>query len=248
MAHDHHGAFMKHQLLALTVAMAVGCGTNPEPSAPNPPLLDLTPGAHDFLDASVGTLSARMTFTVRNTGGTPTGLLGITWTGPDANQFMIRGNVCASPGNLRAGQSCTFDAYFVPSGSPGTRNATLNVGASATASTAVAAVTGTILPVSATVGMSPATHDFGYGGVYYFIVTNTGGAASGTLITHFSGPNAEDFSILANSCPTSLDAGASCVITVQFGGSDVASRVSAWLNVTHPGGAATPAHLTGTGV
>jgi hypothetical protein len=236
---------MKRPLLVLAMAAAAGCTS--DPNAPSDVALSVSPASQDFVDVAVGASSDHVTFAVRNTGRAASGHVSVTLGGPDAGQFAIIADHCAGAGSLAAGAHCDVTAAFSPSGSPGARNASLNVQGAAGGS-AAATLSGTVLPVAATVSAAPATHNFGYGGSFDFTITNSGAGATGPLSFHITGAFSDDFAVTVNSCTTSLGPGASCIVTVVFYGADIGGNESAWLNVIDPDGAAVPTHLTGTGI
>jgi hypothetical protein len=104
---------------------------------------------------------------------------------------------------------------------------------------------------SATIAVSPASHDFGavpFGTTspqFTLTVSNTSGVVAGTLSATLSGTNQSDFAISANDCPPSLGPDASCSVSVTTTPHAVSAE-SASLDVTSTG-AVQSAQLTVTG-
>jgi sugar lactone lactonase YvrE len=79
-----------------------------------------------------------------------------------------------------------------------------------------------------------------------FTVTNNTSAAVGGIAISFTGANPGDFQPASNTCGSSLAAGATCTINVDFAPTATGSR-SATLSVTDAAGDSTTASVTGTG-
>lgn len=79
-----------------------------------------------------------------------------------------------------------------------------------------------------------------------FTLTNNTSAAVSGLAFSFTGMNPTDFQAAGNTCGTSLSAGASCVINVDFAPSAAGTR-SASLSVTDSAGDSASATVSGTG-
>jgi hypothetical protein len=100
--------------------------------APGPAQLSIVPAGHDFgLVDVLFTPHHNKTFTVTNAGGSTSGLLLTSVSGPNADKFPISNDTCNGTA-LGAGTSCTLVITFTPSGAgdTGARSATLYVTAS----------------------------------------------------------------------------------------------------------------------
>ena len=106
---------------------------------------------------------------------------------------------------------------------------------------------------TATLGASPAS--FGFGSVdvgsssasQAFLISNSGGASSGTLSTSLTGSAPSQFVISSNSCTgSSLGSGGNCSISVQFRPTSTGSK-SATLRISATPGGTVDIPLTGTG-
>lgn len=90
--------------------------------------LVMTPVEGDFGTVFLPGGSHRITFTVRNLGGTASGILSTSLSGPDTAQFGVTADSCAGS-SLPTGAFCTLDAAFSPVAA-GPRSAVLHVSSS----------------------------------------------------------------------------------------------------------------------
>lgn len=105
-----------------------------------PPLLVASPPSQNFGLAGIGVPSRSYRILIQNTGGLPTGSIGVAVTGPNAQEFVVVSNQCAGL-TLGPAASCAIDIVFTPSAA-GARSATLSVSAAPGGSLGVA-LTGT---------------------------------------------------------------------------------------------------------
>ncbi len=215
------------------------------PSASTPANLSVSPPSAAFGSVTVGSSSATQSFTVSNTG--TTGATGIALTGTNNTEFVVSGNTCTA--TLAGGGNCTFNVKYTPTGT-GADNATLsiaytsgttvNISMTGTgAAAAVAALQAT--PVSlafgtATVGSTSATQSIS--------VTNTGGATATALA--LANGDATHFVVSANTCGTTLAAGASCSLAVAYKPNAVGAN-NASLTFSYAGGTNVTVQMAGTG-
>ncbi|MGA2350931.1 MAG: choice-of-anchor D domain-containing protein [Terracidiphilus sp.] len=176
----------------------------------------ISPTSLIFPSTSAGSASAVQTVTFTNTGSTALASLQAVLTGTNASLFK---GASGCSGSLAAGSSCIMNYTFNPNAA-GSFSATLSVDSSTSGYTtlsiplsgvAVAAPAASFSPTSLTfpstaVGSSAATQSF--------TLTNTGGAALALTSIVTAGTNPSSF-IQNNNCGT-INAGASCVITVTF--------------------------------
>jgi hypothetical protein len=101
---------------------------SPTPPASLPASLSISPTSHNF-----GTVlgdSGNQTFTVTNSGGSPSGALASSVGGNDPGNFVISTDTCDGT-VLGAGAACTVDLHCSnPEANGVTRTATLTVGGS----------------------------------------------------------------------------------------------------------------------
>lgn len=218
-------------------------GTGAAPAA-----LSVSPDQHAFGGISTGTSVAKA-FTVTNTGGVPTGALAAVITGTEADQFGATDNTCAGV-TLSPGASCAVTVSFAPT-TTGAKSASLQVSGTP-GGTATASLSGTgQTPPPLT--FSPATWDFGAVAVFdsrskAFTVTNTSGGNVGPVSIWFaSGPNANQFSVSADTCTgITLVPGASCTFNGNFVPNKTGAMSTGLRAATSAGDAGT-ATLVGTG-
>ena len=178
----------------------------------------LSPLSLSFPNTVVGSTSAPLTVTVKNTGSVALSITRITLTGGQTDDFALS-NTCGA--SLAANTSCTISATFNPVAA-GAKRATFTVADSAHASQRSVALTGTATAVPAPrVTLSASSLSFASQPVgtasaaQTVILTNTGTATLSISSIHISGWQADDFT-LANTCGSSLADGESCELSVTF--------------------------------
>lgn len=205
-----------------------------------------TTGSLAFGTVQINTTVAK-TVTLKNSGTTSVSLTSITLT--QTTDFSFGAGTCSlSGGSLAAGKTCTIIVNFKPL-TNGAKKSTLVVSSKDPASPLFVAATGT----GTSVEITPSTLAFGnvaHGTTSLpqnVTLTNVG-TSSFTVATSITGTNASSFIIVpaGTTCGSSLAAGASCIIQVEFSpataGSDTAS-----LKVTTNASYNPTVALTGTG-
>jgi len=178
------------------VLIASGSGT---------PAATLSPTSLNFGNLAAGTISAAKTVTLTNSGTGPLAINSITASGDFAQT-----NNCSSP--LASKKSCTVNVTFNPS-IAGAITGALTFSDSATTSPQLIKLTGTgIVPLS----FSPSSLAFssvavGQTSAKTITVTNKQTAA-----ISLSPSTSTGYSVTGGTCGSSLNAGASCTITVTF--------------------------------
>jgi hypothetical protein len=169
-----------------------------------------SPASLTFTSQAVGSTSASKPVTVKNTGTGATTIV-IASTGDFAQT-----NTCpVSPATLAAKGSCTVNVTFTPTAT-GTRTGTITVTDAASNSPQTVNLTGTGTGTVVTVTVTPPALTFTSQGVgttsagKTVAVKNTGSANTAITISS-SGDFGE-----TNTCGSTLNAGASCVITSTF--------------------------------
>ncbi len=189
------------------------------------------------------------TFTVTNTGGTPSGALVLQAAGSDPAEFTRSMDQCTGV-QLAAGASCTFQVRFSP----------LSIGAKASliqingnpGGTVAGSVTGTgIAPASLVI--VPLQNDFGTVVVGQSSATltatllNTGGAPTGVLAQTLTGAGAAMFTAPGTCNGATLAGGTSCTVTITFTPTSVGGH-AALLSFTGAPGGSVATTLGGTGI
>jgi hypothetical protein len=151
-------------------------------------------------------------------------------TGTNASDFA-QTNTCGS--SLAAGTHCTISVTFTPLAS-GSRTASVSITDNASGSPQTVSLSGT--GTAALVSLSPTTLAFGNQPVdvtstaQTVTLSNTGNATLSIGSLAVTGTNASDFA-QANTCGSSLAAGANCTIAVMFTPS-VTGTVAASLSIS----------------
>ena len=208
---------------------------------------DVSPGLLSFGPALVGSsATGKVTFT--NLGKTALNISQVDISGPDAPEFAITGDGCQGAPVAPSG-NCTVNLSFTAS-ADNTQSAFLTFTDNASVSQQTAALTGN----GTYFETAPTAIDFGdvkVGSVSAqrtIIVTNTG-TTGGNVAISVVGAQAGSF-IESTTCPTTLSAGASCVVTVQFAPVRSGSQAGGvYVNAYAGGPPFSPAKvaLTGTG-
>lgn len=214
-----------------------------------PAALSIAPTMQAFGTVTLGGSSMAQTFTVTNTGGSPTGVPSVTVTGTDGSMFTAT-SMCGAV--LAPAGTCQVSVVFVPTSS-GSKTATLEVSATP-GGTATSQLSGTAQTPAALSG-SPSPGSFGFavvgsmsGSSLTFTISNQGEAASPPLTSMMGGSHAGDFIKGTDTCQgQTVAGGSSCTVSVRFQPSAAGAR-SGTLSVA--GAGITPAviPLAGTGL
>jgi hypothetical protein len=245
--------------LAISIATVVGCGDNgvvpidaaPEVDAPidaplPPAQLSISPLTSDFGSQTVGNTSSAMSFTVTNTGGSPSGSISAQIMGSGSANFAVETTTCTT---LDVNATCTVQVSFTPA-TPGQKTANLVVSATPGGSV-TSALDGTGIALG-DILLTPGNQAFGNVVVgatsataATFTVTNTGGTTTGTLNTTMTGSDAGDFEVETDTCDGATLAGsATCMITVSFSPTSAGAKTASLQVAGTPGGTTSSA-LTG---
>ena len=176
----------------------------------------LTPATLIFPSTPLGGSAQAQNITLKNTGNATLGGISIAVTGANAGDFSeTTAPATNCGGSLASGASCTITVTFKPA-APGNRSAAVTVTSNGAGSPQSVSLTGTGSSQPA-VSLSPASIDFGsqlIGSktVKTITLTNTGNAALSVTSIAATGNGYSE----TNSCGSSVNAGATCVITVTF--------------------------------
>jgi uncharacterized repeat protein (TIGR03803 family) len=204
----------------------------------------LSPTSLSLGTVAIGITSIAKTVTLKNAGIAALSLTGISITGTNAGDFS-QTHTCGT--SLSAGASCTISLTFKPAAT-GTRTASLSVADNASGSPQQVSLSG----VGSTAKLSPTSLSFGSVTVgststaKTVTLTNVGAAALSLTGISITGKNAGDFS-QTHTCGTSLAAGKSCTISVDFKPSAKGARGAAVSVTDNASGSPQEVVLTGTG-
>ena len=180
------------------------------------PTVTLSPASLAFAATKVGTATAAKVVTLKNTSTVSTTIKSIAFTGTNASSFLKSATTCGTA--LAAGASCTISVEFKPT-AVGALTASLTVTDTATGSPQAVKLTGS---GTTTVSLSPTSEAFATTKVgtttaaKVITLKNTGTGATKITAISVTGTNASSFLKSASTCGSSLAAGASCTISVEF--------------------------------
>jgi hypothetical protein len=194
----------------------------------------------DFPFQLVNTTSVAQTVTLKNTGTTALAISGMTTSG----QFSTT-STCGS--SVAPGAMCSLKVTFSPK-TQGSKSGTISIKDSASTKPQVIELSG----AGTVVELSPPSLTFGSQKVgsksapQSVTLTNTGTAAIGISQIIDNGTDGGDF-LETNNCPSSLNAGANCSITVTFDPRKTGTRTAKISISDSGGGSPQSVPLTGTG-
>jgi hypothetical protein len=177
--------------------------------------LTFSPKTLKFPRRTVGTTSPPMAVTVHNVFPAPVAVRRVTTSG----DFAETNNCPVSPATLATGATCSISVTFTPTAT-GTRTGKVTVANNAPAGPQTVSLSGAATDVSLSVSrLAFGSHKLGSTtGTKSVTVTNVGSVVvnfTGSGITT-AGADPGDFLISGNTCGSSLGAGLSCTVSVQF--------------------------------
>ncbi len=219
---------------------------------PDPAMLTVSPGSHDFTDVTVGADSGVQPLLVRNTGDEASGAVSVTLAGDHAGDFEIvlagDGTDCAGA-ILDGGEDCTARVRFSPT-APGARTAHVEI-AGEPGGTLTVDLMGNGLTPGDLVVTSGDTVAFGNELITmatdYETVTvqNTGDTATAALTVQLG--DATSYSKTNDTCHGApLGAGQTCSVQVRFNPTAVGATPST-LSIRESSEVGVAVTLTGTG-
>ena len=205
--------------------------------------LTFSPAAVSSGNITVGS-NATQTIATTASGG-PANFSSVAITG--SADFTINSNTCT--GSVPS--SCATQIQFAPT-SAALETATVTYTDDATGSPQTVAVSGTGVPATPTLSVSPATMNFSDVLIHTtsssgpIVLTIASGPATFTGTPSLSGTNAADFALASNTCAGSVSA-ASCQTVVSFTPSLVAAESATLTYTDNATGSPQSVPLTGTG-
>jgi len=212
------------------------------------PTVKLSASALSFASTDTGAMSASQSVTLTNTGGSALSITSIDVTGTDASSFVFA-NSCGT--SLAAGANCSIHGHFAPVAG-GALTAAITIKDNAANSPQTVTLTGTGIAVPA-VKLSATSLSFGpvdvgaVSGSQTVTVTNSGAATLTISSISVTGLYQSSF-VFANSCGTTLAAGANCTIHGHFGPT-VAGNLTGTISIAdNASGSPQSITLKGTGL
>jgi hypothetical protein len=217
--------------------------------APAPTTVSLSPLSLSFPSTAVGSISAPLAVTLKNTSTQQVSIASITLTGGQTDDFALTSNCGAV---LAVNASCTISVTFAPLFA-GAKQATFTVIDNAHGSQRSVNLTGTAAAASApalklsALSLSFASQQVGTASATRAVtVSNTGTAVLSISSIAVVGLQADDFT-LANACVSSLAPGKSCTIFITFKPVAAGAKSAAVLIADNAHGSQRSVALTGTG-
>jgi subtilase family serine protease len=181
------------------------------------PVVSLSPTSLTFASTKVGSTTAAQTVTVKNTGDASLTLTSETITGTNASSFVKSASTCGT--TLAAGGSCTVSIELKPVAA-GTLSASLSVADNASGSPQTVKLTGT--GSGPAISLSPGSLSFpttkkGSTSAAQKVTVKNTGTTSMTLSSEtITGTNPTSFIKSATTCGSTLAAGATCTVSLEF--------------------------------
>jgi protein gp37 len=200
----------------------------------------------------VGSTSAAQVITLTAHGTAPLTITSIAVTGTNSGDFAENDTCPKSPATLALGTSCTISVTFTPTANgPRTGSITFTDDASTspqmvtltgTGGTPTADLSGTSLTFTNQPLNTPSTSQS-------VTLTNNGAVALAIASITLTGANSGDFTLTpANTCGSSVAAGANCIINVTFRPTAVGIRTAVVTLTDNAASAKQTINLTGTGI
>jgi len=248
-----HGHFAPMTSGALTAAITIN---DSGPGSPQSitltgngvaaPAVKLSATSLSFGSVNVGASSGSEVVTLTNAGDLALSITSITLSGAHASSFVFANSCGAS---LAAGANCTIHGHFAPTtGGPLTAVITItdNAGGSPQSITVSGTGVGPAASLSAT-SLAYGTVKVGTAsGSQTVTLTNNGSATLTITSIALTGADAGSF-VFANSCGTSLAAGANCTIHGHFAPTATGALTAAITITDNAGGSPQSIALSGTG-
>ena len=186
---------------------------------------NISPTNLSFASQTVNATSSPQTITIANNGSAAMNITAApAISGANAADFAIAsGTTCTNGASVAANSSCVINITFTPSATGSAGPAALTITDDAGNSPQTVSLTGTataapapavsFAPISLTFASQP---DGTTSGPQTVTLTNTGNASLSISSVTITGANAAEFAPVNVSCESTLAAGASCVITVDF--------------------------------
>ena len=210
--------------------------------------VSLSPSSLSFGNQSVNTTSGVLSATLTNGGNAALSLSSIALTGTNPGDFA-QTNTCGT--SVAAGASCSISVTFDPTAT-GSLSASVSFTDNANGSPQSLSLSGT--GTSATVSLSPSSLSFANqpisetSSTQVVTLTNGGNTALSISSLTITGTNAADFAEVADTCGSSVAAGANCSIGVAFTPSTSNSETASLAIADNATGSPQTVSLSGSGI
>jgi len=210
--------------------------------------VSLSPTSLAFGNQSVNAPSGVLSATLTNGGNAALNLSSIALTGANPGDFA-QTNTCGT--SVAAGASCSISVTFDPTAT-GSRSASVSFTDNANGSPQSLGLSGT--GTSATVSLSPSSLSFANqpisetSSTQVVTLTNGGNTALSISSLTITGTNAADFAEVADTCGSSVAAGANCSIGVAFTPSKSNSETASLAIADNATGSPQTVSLSGSGI
>ncbi len=225
------------------------------------PLALISPQLLSFGNQPEGTTSAQQVVTLSNPGNLALDFSLVTLAGPNATQFNFTQNYsCTNPPIVQPGASCSIGITFAPQ-TTGSFNAQLQFtdnDGNAAAATQIVPLSGTGVPPSPAVSLTPTSLTFASqivgttSGPQTETLSNTGSLPLQISTISLTGTNASEFAFASGTtCPlnggAALASGAQCGVNVTFTPSSTGVQAAAISFSDNGSGSPQTVPLSGTG-
>jgi sugar lactone lactonase YvrE len=210
-------------------------------------------GYLQFGSVNVGNTSSPQTVTFENTGNATLTLSQTTYTATGA--FAVTGGTCVGLTSLASGATCTLTVTFTPTSAIAYTGAiAVNSNGTLAAQTIKLAGTGVSIPAPV-VSLTPSPVAFGNQTInttsassMIAVLMNTGNATLSSISISVTGTNANAFGLNSSACGTTLAAGASCNISLNFTPTATGANTASLTVSDNAGNSPQSITLTGTGL
>jgi hypothetical protein len=205
-------------------------------------------GSLTFPATGLSTSSTPLSVSIQNTGGAPVTFSSFALSGANTGDFAISGNTCSS--TLTSGSTCQLNVTFSPQ-SAGSRTASITItdNATNTPQTVTLAGTGAITTLSLPSSVTFASQYVSTtSAALQASLQNTGSVTAVLNTFSLTGTNSGDFRISANTCATTLAAGASCQVSVTFSPTATGTRNASLVVNDSASNSPQTAPISGTGI
>lgn len=214
------------------------------------PVLSVSIPSLAFPLTTTGQSSPPQFITLKNVGNEVVSLSPFSLTGANAADFQLTSN--CNPLVLAANQSCALSVVYSPTAA-GSSGASVVIASNVPQSPQIVSLSGTAIAPASQLSFNPAsiifptTAEGASSSPIVLTISNSGGAPLHIASTSISGNNVPDFSFAPTNCTGTLNAGASCSLSVTFTPLASGVRTATWTVIDDAAGSPHVVSITGTG-